>query len=327
MIMTAALNGLNNNKSDAGFIANFLPSIISLIERVSPERAALLERRLAEHETATKALRDMRFYRMLRYGTTEALLDAAEKSSDNWTRGMLYEQAAWKALAQGDDARARQIVSDKVQDSERRNLLLEQIERRNLWRAVTQGKVEEARQRLARIKSKDERALALSHLAFTLALKGEKKIALQLLDEARALAAPKPRNEMQLNATMQIVRAYAVAEPARSFEMIEILVDQSNELIAAAATLNGFVGRGGAFKKGELVLPQGYAYGVERYQQHGKQLAALALFNFERTKAAADRFRRQEVRLMARLFIAQGVLAERLGPGLSSGAGVLHAVN
>jgi hypothetical protein len=232
-------------------------------------------------------------------------------------REMLYEQAAWKALAQGDENRARQIISEKIQASSSRDQMLELIERQKIWRDVLKGKLDEARQKIGRIKSKDERAAALSHLAFRAALEGEKKIALQLLDEARQLVTMKPRNEMQLTALMQILRAYAVAEPARSLEMIEALIDEANQLISAAATLDGFVGRGRAFRKGELVLPAGYANASLRYQQYGKQLAALALANFERTKAAADRFQRPETRLLARLFIAQGVLSERIGSGVS----------
>ena len=54
-----------------------------------------------------------------------------------------------------------------------------------------------------------------------------------------------------------------------------------------------------------------------QFRQFGKELAALALLNFERTKAAADKFQRNEARIMARLFIAQGVLSERLGSGVA----------
>jgi hypothetical protein len=53
-----------------------------------------------------------------------------------------------------------------------------------------------------------------------------------------------------------------------------------------------------------------------QFSQFGKELGALALLNFERTKAAADKFQRQEARVMARLFIVQAVLSERLGSGV-----------
>lgn len=141
----------------------------------------------------------------------------------------------------------------------------------------------------------------------------------QLLLLSLTLAAPKPGSEVQINAMLQIIRGYAVAEPERSFDLIEALADQANELINAAATLDGFVGSIRITRKGELMLPRGYAATVERFHYLGKQLAQLALVNFDLTKATADRFQRQEVRPLARLFIAQAVLSERLGSGVSSG--------
>ncbi|HEX8921771.1 MAG TPA: hypothetical protein VF766_09850, partial [Pyrinomonadaceae bacterium] len=104
---------------------------------------------------------------------------------------------------------------------------------------------------------------------------------------------------------------------ARAFELIESLIEQANDLLSAASVLSGFLLPSGVFKKGEMVLPPGYSNVSMRFRQFGKELGALALLNFERTKAAADKFQRNEARLMARLFIAQGVLSEQLGSGVA----------
>lgn len=315
IIATAALASAENNRLYPGLLAPVMP----LIQKWSPERAALLQQRMEEitPKLDPRGRMYLEYATLLREGTTEALLDAASTAKTPEARDLLNESAAWKAFMDGDAERARQIVNDKIQDSATRDRMTQSIEQQSLWRVVLKGKLDEARQRIARLKSKDERAMALSYLAFDAALKGEKKIAIQLLEEARTLVEMKPRNETQLTALLQIVRAYSVAEPARCFELIETLIDRANELINAAATLDGFVGSGGAFKKGELVLPPGYAAASMRYQQYGQQLAALALINFDRTKAAADRFQRKETRIIARLLIAQGVLSERFGSGVS----------
>ena len=42
--------------------------------------------------------------------------------------------------------------------------------------------------------------------------------------------------------------------------------------------------------------------------KYGKSVAALANVDFDRTKAAADRFERNELRLMVRLMLAQALL-------------------
>jgi hypothetical protein len=121
------------------------------------------------------------------------------------------------------------------------------------------------------------------------------------------------------------MKVYAIVEPTKTFEMIESLVDQANELLAAASMLNGFLTPAGTFRKGELVLPPGYTNVTQRFRDLGKQLAALALFNFERTKAAADKFQRNETRIMARLFIVQSVLSEQLGPSVLAQDGFVMA--
>jgi hypothetical protein len=42
--------------------------------------------------------------------------------------------------------------------------------------------------------------------------------------------------------------------------------------------------------------------------KYGRAVAALANADFDRTKAAADRFQRPELRLMVRLLLAQALL-------------------
>jgi hypothetical protein len=137
----------------------------------------------------------------------------------------------------------------------------------------------------------------------------------------RPLISLKPKSDAQLYLVLQMARVYALADPARAFEMIESLVDQANDLLSAASILSGFLLPSGAFRKGEMVLPPGYSNVSMRFRQFGKELAVLALLNFERTKTAADKFQRNEARLMARLFIVQGILSEQIGSEFSTSGG------
>jgi hypothetical protein len=186
-----------------------------------------------------------------------------------------------------------------------------------IWNSVRKEKLDDVRQRLSRLKSKEQRANILSQMAFSAATKKESKLALELLEEARQYINLKPKNDAQLNALLQFIRADALVEPSKAFEMIEAEVDQANELMAAASVLNGFLLPAGIFKKGEFVLSPGYSQVSMQFKQFGKELGALASLNFDRVKAAADRFQRNEIRIMARLFIAQGVLSEQLGSGVA----------
>ena len=86
-------------------------------------------------------------------------------------------------------------------------------------------------------------------------------------------------------------------------------------LTPAAALLEKFGLGSGLFRNGEITLQPGFASIGGLYGQYVKALAELARVDFDRTKSAADNFQRDEVRLMARLVIAQSVLSDRLDTG------------
>ncbi len=313
MVTTVALGG---TPRPAFF--TFLPSLMPEIEKRMPERAPVLRRRIAEFVRTLDPPERMfiEHQELTQHGTIEAVLEAAAKAPDK-ARNMLYEQAAWKAMIKGETERARQIVNDNIRDSSTRDRILEGLDRMSLWDALRKDKLNEVRQRLARVKSKEERASILMQLALGAAMKKNGKLALEILNEALPLVNFKPKSDAELHTLLQVGRVYALIEPVKAFELIESLVDQANELLSAATVLSGFFLPGGVFKKGEMVLPPGYSNVSMRFRQLGKELATLALFNFERTKAAADKFQRNEARIMARLFIAQGVLSEQLGSGVA----------
>jgi hypothetical protein len=313
MVTTHAL-GATPNPS----LFTLLSSLMPEIEKRMPERAPHLRRRVAESiRTLDPQERTMvEFQELTQRGTVESLMEAAAKSPDK-TRDMLYEQAAWKALNKGEPERARQIIADNIRDSAARDRILEGFDRLSLWDALRKENLNEARQKIARIKSKAERANILAQLAFGAAVKKDRKLALELLNEALPLINFKPKSDAELSTLLQVGRIYAIVEPVKAFELIESLVGQANDLLSAASVLSGFFLPSGVFKKGEMVLPPGYSDISMRFRHLGKELARLALLNFERTKAAADKFQRHEARVMARLFIAQGVLSEQLGSGVA----------
>lgn len=303
---------------------SFLPWLMPEIEKRFPERVQALRSRM---EIINRGLDPLeRVYaenqELIRRGSIDSLMAAAAKAPEKG-REVLYEQAAWKAFNQGNPERARQIVNDYIRDSKVRERVLANFDSMALWSDLSKGKLEEVRQRIPRLKSKDERAGALTELAFLASTKKEKKLALELLDEARALVSLKPKNDQQLYTLLAVIRVYALVEPIKAFEMIESLVDQANDLLSAASALSGFLLPSGVFRNGELVMTTGYGNVSTRLSHFGKQLGALALLNFERTKAAADKFQRHEARVMARLFIAQAVLSERLGSGVAHYEGII----
>jgi hypothetical protein len=295
------------------------PVVISLqlflpdLEKLVPERAEQLRKRVADAKKNLdpQTKKWMEFEPLLRDGTTDAILDAASKAPAGM-RTALYSSAAWKLFNAGDVERARQIISDNLSGQEREQSLA-QIDRLLVARALKDGKLDEAKRLIERVQSKLGRAVQFSLLAMALMKKGERKMALELMDETKKLINPQPDNQEEINTLLVVARAYAAIEPARAFELIEPLVDQANEMISAAALLDKFSSGQGIFRKGEMVLQPGFMTASSMFTRYGKELGALARADFNRTKAIADRLQRSEVRMMARLLIAQSILSDSLG--------------
>ena len=95
-------------------------------------------------------------------------------------------------------------------------------------------------------------------------------------------------------------------------------MDQLNRLLEAAAVLDGFE-FWRQFKDGELVSggqvfsdgPLAPGLLANLVQQCAAGIGALAPADFNRAKAAADRFLRPEVRTMAHLALAQQALSKQ----------------
>jgi hypothetical protein len=254
---------------------------------------------------------DMDDYRTLvEKGTVETMLEGAQKAPPH-LRAQLYQQAAMKALSQDDPSRARQIINQNVSEPYLRKHMLAELERQILKRAAEKGKLDEARQLAAQASTNEERVRILTQMASGIGAKGDKKVALQLLEEARSLTSGRARNVKQLTAQLMVAQAYAALDPARSLMTLESLMDQINELLNAALLLGGFFGGEEIVKDEELLMQPVTSLTGTFGGQHVPDLGALAYADFERTKSIADSFQRDEVRLIARLLIAQSVLADR----------------
>ena len=135
--------------------------------------------------------------------------------------------------------------------------------------------------------------------------------ALDLLNLAQSLVGPRLDDSSHFNAQLQIAQAYIRFEPARSFELYEQAIDRLNELVAAAAVVDGFSCQR-QFKDGELVL-QGGGPLAGLLEQCGNGLATLAQQDWERAVAVTARLQRTEARLKARLPIIQNLVSQLAG--------------
>ena len=291
-----------------------LQAVLPDLEKRLPEHAPQLRQRFAEinQTTDVDAKAWMQFGALVQNGTPDAIMAAAAEAPPR-IRNSFYQMAAGKLMESGDVERARKIVADNLSGPER-DQMLAQIDRLAIANAGKLGKIDEARKIISRLGTKEMRASAYADLAVNImTAQADRKLALEVLDEARKLISNPPENQKQIDALLEVAKAYALVEPSRTFELIDPLIDQANEMLAAAALLDKFGAGRGFFKKGEVLLENGFLQANGPYLQHLMAVASLARADFEHTKATVNRFQRSEMRLMACLLIAESVLSDRLG--------------
>ena len=233
----------------------------------------------------------------------EAALETIEKAPAE-LQEQLYIQLANREATDGDVARAKQIVNDHVTNQYLRRQALSNIDQQEMYRALGKGKIEEALRAVSNLRNPRERAAQLPQILNQIGQGQKRATALRLLEQARAMLSPSPQaqDSDQMNALFELARAFSNYDAKRSFEIVDPLVDQFNDISAAAKTLEGFGGE--YFDDDELNLQNGNTIATIASQM-STALGDLALMNFDRTKAISERIRLPEVRLRVYLEIAE----------------------
>ena len=242
--------------------------------------------------------------------TADALVQAAATAPEQM-QSRLYQQAANRALEEGDSDRARQIANDHLQPNIRDNVM-RRIELRELAKKAESARVEDVRQAMARFQTENEKIDFLIQVANGVQ-KTNQKLALQLLEDARGMTNRRATSYQHFDQQLRVARAFAAFDTARSFEVLDPGISQLNELLAAAAVLNGF--EINMFRDGEMAMQggNGLTNMVNRFSQ---ELAELARKDFERSETLSARFQLPEARIMTQLAIVQQMLRARPAPGL-----------
>lgn len=235
--------------------------------------------------------------------TSDALMQAAA-SAPGPMQSRLYQQAAVKALDEGNTDRARQIATDYLQAGPR-DSVMQRIDYREMAKKAEGAQLDQIRQNLARLTSESDKVSLLLQIAGDLQ-KDNPKAQLQVLEEAKQLISHRAANYDQFEDQLRVARAFAPVDSARSFEVLEQGISQLNELLSAASVLSGF--EVNVFRDGEMMMTGqggGLSSTINRF---GQELSVLAKADFERSEILAGRFQFTEPRIMARMSIVQGAL-------------------
>ena len=309
-------------QSNARRLLSGLQVLLPQIDQYVPSRAAAVRQKLTEIGMGNnQRLAFNQLGNLMQQGTADSLMAAAPAAPPP-VQTRLYQQAALKALDEGNADRARQIANDHL-DPTTRDAVLQKVDFQLIAKKVEAENMDQLRQTLANLRSDDERIELLLQLAAAAqksagAQKDDSKLAVKFLGEAQRLTNRRATNYQQFDQQLRVADAFAALEPARSFDVLDPGIAQLNELLSAAALLSGF--EVDIFKDGELPLEGGSNLG-DMVARYGQQLASLAKTDFERAESSANKFQLAEARLQAQLTIVRSVLGVPLGPPINNGFG------
>lgn len=288
-----------------------LQSVMPLVDQYLPAKAPLVRQKLTEMGMQTNLPMSL-ISGFSGDSTVDAMVRAAA-SAPQQMQSRIYQQAAYRALEEGDTERARQIATDHLQNNAR-DAVMKRIDFRELAKKGEEARFDEIRQAVARLQSDNEKIDLLLQVAGDVQ-KDNSKLALQLLDEARQITNRRATSYQHFEQQLKVARAYATNDPARSFEILDAGISHLNELLAAASVLSGF--EMNMFRDGEMALQSGNGLTV-MVNRFGQELALLARSDYERSDTLAGRFQFPEARIMTRMAIVQGLLD--LKPSSSPGS-------
>lgn len=280
-----------------------LQSTLPMIDQYLPSKASLVRQKLTEMGMNGPTMNIAQTFSGLQGNmTTDSLLQAAATAPQQ-LQARMYQQAAYKAIEEGDTDRARQIANDHLSTTAR-DTVMQRIDFREMAKKADGARIDEIRQSVLRLQTDNEKLDLLIQVAGDVQ-KSNPKLAVQVLEDAKQIVNHRATSYDNFEQQLKVAHAFASVDPARSFETMEPGISQLNELLQAASVLSGF--EISMFRDGEMSMQGGNGL-TATISRFGQELAVLAQNDFERSETLAGRFQFTEPRIMARLAIVQGLL-------------------
>lgn len=217
----------------------------------------------------------------------------------------LYLRAMWLAKDMGNFDLARKIASDPRVTPEARRMMLARLDEDEARASLNEEKLLEELKHINAFPQAKDRAMFSISLANRASL-SESKTVLKLLNQASEIVDSMKSGSEKDDAYLRLAVSYCLQKSDRGLAIMESMVPRLNELVAAAAKLDGY---------GTRYLRDG-EWNMTAEGQLGSFLTSLsghsgyfAWCDFDRAVSLAAQFERTEIRMMAQLKLAQGILA------------------
>jgi hypothetical protein len=290
--------------------------VLQPIEKFAPDKAALLRQKEAEMkkimpeymrgwQEASKLTSDPNT-------TPEKLIEEAEKYA-GWEKYEMYRTAVDRSITAGTSDKIRQSLQN-LPDNKQRNDALDYLDSKISDKAIKDDKLDEVQKIVDKATSDSAKVKLLVNLAVGYQKKNTEeshKLAVKLMSDARKLVGDVPESREEVGDIMKIVAGYAEIEPDKAFPLLSPLTDMTNDMLTAYALLSKYNKSENMFKQGEMIFTQGLGAGGA-YLQYGKELKLLAANDFGKVQAMVDQIRREDVKTLMRILLAQSIIKEKM---------------
>jgi len=284
-------------------LAGMIGQMQEEIKTYAPDRLDAINKKISElgGKPSPPAMEWQRYQTAAMNQPIDTALESVEQAPPH-IRNYLYQQVVNRIAATGDMSRARSLVSERITNPTQRQEMLHTLQQQAVTAAAQKGRLDEALQLLGKF-PRAERIALLNQVIDEIGPGVKKSEAVQYLERAKNLisASVRTENSEQMLTLLAIARAYARHDLNRAFQIVEPLIDQFNEICAAAVTMNGFGGE--YYVEGEMTTTRGNAI-IDIANDISNTLATLAMFDFDRARRDADGLSRFDARVRTLLAIA-----------------------
>lgn len=276
--------------------------VVPLMERVNSKRVAplkhLARKAMFPYESSPELIQYGYVYDN---GSVDDLLAMIPKYPDFREAGRAL--VIRKLIAAGDMERARKLANEFTwEEPSSKKTLIKQID--DAERIIKEDTASELLKSAEESRDESEAFNFLFHMATEIGPRN-RQTTVRLLDRASELLDKIPPERWQTQYQIGIAARYCQVKSDRCFTMMEPIIRKMNELVAAAVRLNGFDNR--YLRNGEWNMTAEGGVG-SLLTGLAQNAVYFALCDFDRAVALSMLFERREIRMMAQLKLAQGVL-------------------
>ena len=210
-----------------------------------------------------------------------------------------------KLRTSGEFEEARKIANRHLPNDESRRGVLAQLDFDEKLRTLDERTLAEIDARIDTIEDTEERLAALLEV-YRQYGGNNPKTALKLLNQASEIIDAMKPGRQQTQSQINIAMMYCLEKNDRGFSIMESLLPKLNELVDVAAKLDGYDTR--YLRDGEWNMSANGTIG-ELLTVLAQNAGYFAWCDFDRALSLSARFDRTEIRLMAQVKLAQGILA------------------